>query len=103
MSHTSRQEALHSMRPLKQSQGPTAPAGEGYWDASYSPNEEVQGHRIRAPSWSLPANRSGQHSSHVQCSCSKLGGSTGAVLPMKGGLWGYFAGSPEGILLHFAC
>ena len=58
MSHTSRQEAQHSMRPLSQTQGPTAPVVEGYWDAPYSPREGAQGHRIRAPAWSLPPNRS---------------------------------------------
>lgn len=58
MSHTSRQEALHSMRPLKPGQGPTAPVMEAYWNAKYDPKEEVQGHRVRAPSWSLPPNRS---------------------------------------------
>ena len=57
MSLTSREEALHSMRPLKQTQGHTAPVVEGYWDAAYDPNQEAQGHRFRAPSWTLPPNR----------------------------------------------
>lgn len=55
-------EALHSMRPLTQTQGPFELTGPSplapYMTVKYNPHDEVRSHRRRSPSWTLPPNRS---------------------------------------------
>ncbi|DBA94839.1 hypothetical protein WJX77_007608 [Trebouxia sp. C0004] len=62
ISAVTRMEALHSMRPLTQTQGPFELTGPSplspYLTAKYNPHDEVRSHRLRPPSWSLPPNRS---------------------------------------------
>ena len=61
ISAVTRMEALHSMRPLTQTQGPfelTGPSPlEPYLTTRYNPHDEVRSHRLRSPSWTLPLNR----------------------------------------------
>ena len=61
ISNVTRMEALHGMRPLTQTQGPFELTGPSplslYQSAKYYPHDELRSHRIRAPAWSLPANR----------------------------------------------
>ncbi|DBA85088.1 TPA: hypothetical protein ACH3X2_005812 [Trebouxia sp. C0005] len=62
ISAVTRMEALHSMRPLTQTQGPFELTGPSplspYLTAKYEPHDEVRSHRLRPPSWALPPNRS---------------------------------------------